>query len=492
MTEGTRLPAIRLHLKGHVVKDYQNPFTLQKELAKCKKIDMAKIKFAKIIGDSNLLMIATADKETHDELSKPWPVDAFTAGVNPPKPRSQSTKATAHNVPIDVDLADPEVAKELDQQGITFAQRRLNKSTNAPTEYVTIHIKSKQALDNLIQNKLKLALCRFRVSVDVKVIQCYKCQRVGHTATQCTNPTTCLRCGENHSHKECNASATLKCANCNGPHAACSRTCPKLKATPKQTPTESGNLWSAVVSNSSKPQQPQMNNNKHKQSQAQQAGPTPAQVQQLIDNAIESKVMPILETLINLISELSIALSHRKTYNLPAAAKLSAASNHINSTTKYNINQESTMNAVQRIINVALHEEQVIAQSQLNPYNAIQADQATTQSQLNQQPIQTLTQQAKRKSRSPSPPSISDITISDPNNTNLDIEISALQTPNNNNSMVSNIKITKGIKNNNNNNIKSNSHNNSKHPNKQTRQSTSMLFNKTVAQSNKEAARNNV
>ena len=121
----------------------------------------------------------------------------------------------------------------------------------------------------------------------------------------------------------------------------------------------------------------------------------------------------------------------------------------------------------------------------------MQADQAITQSQLNQQAVQPLTQQTKRKSRSPSPPSISDLTISDPNNTNMDIEISALQTPNNNNSMVSNIKITKGIKNNNN-NIKSNSHNNSKHPNKQTRQSTSMLFNKTVAQSNKEAARNNV
>jgi hypothetical protein len=250
-----------------------------------------------------------------------------------------------------------------------------------------------------------------------------------------------------------------------------------------------------------------MNNNKHKQSQAQQAGPTPAQVQQLIDNAIESKVMPILETLINLISELSIALSHRKTYNLPTAAKLSAASNHINSTTKYNINQESTMNAVQRIINVALHEEQVIAQSQLNPYNAIQADQATTQSQLNQQPIQTLTQQAKRKSsRSPSPPSISELSIADPNDTNMDIENSAFQTPNSNKGKVRGIQATKSNNNNinninsnnnnnnnnNNNKNKNNDPNNLKHPYKQTRHSTSTLFGKTVSQSNKETTRNNV
>jgi hypothetical protein len=96
-------------------------------------------------------------------------------------------------------------------------------------------------------------------------------------------------------------------------------------------------------------------------------------------------------------------------------------------------------------------------------------------------------QQTKRNSRSPSPTSISDLTISDPNNTNMDIENSALQTPNN---MVSGIKITKKI--NSNNNSKSNEHNSSKHPNKQVRNSTSTLFNKTVAQSNKETSRNNV
>jgi hypothetical protein len=49
MTDSTRLPAIRLQLKANIVNEYQNPFVIQKELVRCKKLDLAKIKFAKII-----------------------------------------------------------------------------------------------------------------------------------------------------------------------------------------------------------------------------------------------------------------------------------------------------------------------------------------------------------------------------------------------------------------------------------------------------------
>ncbi len=229
--------------------------------------------------------------------------------------------------------------------------------------------------------------------------------------------------------------------------------------TKQATSTEPGRSWSSVVTNSNHNQsknQPPPTSNKHNQPQA----PTTTQVQQLINEAIESKINPIIEKLINLTTELTLLLSHREVFSLSNVAKLNTASQHITNATQHNVNQEAILQSVRSLI-----------------CNAIQADQAINQSQLNQQAVQPFTQQTTRKSRSPSPPSISDLTISDPNNTNMGIEISALQTPNNN-SMVSSIKITKDIKNNNNNkNIKNNSHNNSKHPNKQTRQSASMLFN---------------
>jgi hypothetical protein len=149
-------------------------------------------------------MIATDYPATQAELNKEWPIDAFTSGVTPPKPMTQSIKATVHHMPSDIDLSDPEVMSELEQQGITSAYRRINKAASKPTEYVTIFIKSKQASAKLLQDKLKLAICRFRVTIDEKVIQCFKCQKIGHTAAKCTHQVTCLRCGGRHNFVDLN------------------------------------------------------------------------------------------------------------------------------------------------------------------------------------------------------------------------------------------------------------------------------------------------
>ena len=292
-----KLPAVKLILGGHVLDKFRNPYTLRNEIARCKTIDLTKVKFAQFTQTSPMLVIATDDKTTHQELTKPWPLDAFISGVKFHKPREPATiHATAHSIPVEIDINSDEVAQELSQQGVIAATRRINGKTQAPTEFVSIIVKSKVALQTLLTNKLKLAFTKFKVSINEKVIQCFKCQKVGHTAAQCPNQTTCLRCGKNHSHKECSESATLKCANCNGPHAACSRACPALKSAAKQTKqatsTEPGRSWSSVVTNSNHNQsknQPPPTSNKHNQPQA----PTTTQVQQMINEAIESKINPI-------------------------------------------------------------------------------------------------------------------------------------------------------------------------------------------------------
>ena len=45
-------------------------------------------------------------------------------------------------------------------------------------------------------------------------LQCYKCQRIGHTASSCRARMRCLRCGDNHNHKDCpisNENIIYKC-----------------------------------------------------------------------------------------------------------------------------------------------------------------------------------------------------------------------------------------------------------------------------------------
>ena len=55
------------------------------------------------------------------------------------------------------------------------------------------------------------------------VIQCHRCQAVGHTATHCHMPLRCVKCGEAHSFNNCDKKGdqyTPSCANCNGQHTA--------------------------------------------------------------------------------------------------------------------------------------------------------------------------------------------------------------------------------------------------------------------------------
>ena len=57
-------------------------------------------------------------------------------------------------------------------------------------------------------------------------LQCFNCQKLGHTALSCKGKTRCLLCGENHKKDECLRTATeFKCANCQGAHKANSTRC---------------------------------------------------------------------------------------------------------------------------------------------------------------------------------------------------------------------------------------------------------------------------
>ena len=60
--------------------------------------------------------------------------------------------------------------------------------------------------------------------------QCYHCQRYGHLAPGCRNPTTCAYCAGNHDIKTCDRKGdktAVKCAACNETgHTAWDRSCP--------------------------------------------------------------------------------------------------------------------------------------------------------------------------------------------------------------------------------------------------------------------------
>ncbi|XP_045501455.1 uncharacterized protein LOC123698750 [Colias croceus] len=58
--------------------------------------------------------------------------------------------------------------------------------------------------------------------------QCHRCQQFRHSSQNCHRPIACVRCGENHSAKECQRprEEPPTCANCGGAHTANNATCP--------------------------------------------------------------------------------------------------------------------------------------------------------------------------------------------------------------------------------------------------------------------------
>lgn len=59
-------------------------------------------------------------------------------------------------------------------------------------------------------------------------VQCFNCQRYGHTAGSCKAHTRCLLCSENHKKEDCRT-AVRKCANCSENHVASSKECRFMK-----------------------------------------------------------------------------------------------------------------------------------------------------------------------------------------------------------------------------------------------------------------------
>ena len=91
----------------------------------------------------------------------------------------------------------------------------------------------------------------------ISIMQCYNCQCFGHSAKACRSKQKCLICGENHSHKGCPRRESRKptCANCNGPHVASYKGCPKYKKQAfGQHVVNNQRTYASVVSQNNLPQ----------------------------------------------------------------------------------------------------------------------------------------------------------------------------------------------------------------------------------------------
>ena len=224
------LPAIKIHLSSSQVSKFNNSHTIGREILRCKPIPNPKlIKFASIKNQT--LLIATDDTETHGILSQPWRNDAFQDGVNFKETKKSPIRILIRGVDLGIDFKEQDLLEQLNEQGVFDPVRKTSRS-NGPSRIVSAHTPNKESLVLLLKEGVRIGFNCFRVEAANSVVQCYKCQQVGHTASSCTKEQKCLRCAGPHSHKECQTTS-FKCSNCEGNHAACSRACSHIKKATK-------------------------------------------------------------------------------------------------------------------------------------------------------------------------------------------------------------------------------------------------------------------
>ena len=114
-----------------------------------------------------------------------------------------------------------EIQMELLDQGVTNIKRISIKKNGKYIETNT-YILSFNAPST--PNQIKIGFERVNVEKYIpNPLRCFNCQKFGHHQTKCTKPPTCMNCGVDGEHTDCQEEP--KCKNCNGNHAANSRNC---------------------------------------------------------------------------------------------------------------------------------------------------------------------------------------------------------------------------------------------------------------------------
>lgn len=126
--------------------------------------------------------------------------------------------------------------QNFETEQITRFETKFHKENNIDSKMVKVALP--ENTDTKAFEKIKFIL-NMRVYIQTLkpslVLQCKRCQRVGHTANYCTYPYRCVKCIEQHPPGQCKLNAPgntckPKCCNCGGEHIASSYTCKFLSS----------------------------------------------------------------------------------------------------------------------------------------------------------------------------------------------------------------------------------------------------------------------
>ncbi|GBN57979.1 hypothetical protein AVEN_151105-1 [Araneus ventricosus] len=125
-----------------------------------------------------------------------------------------------------LNLSNEEITQELGGQGVKDV-RRINIRRDGellPTKHFILTFNTPRLPEYI---KAGYVRCSVRPYIP-NPLRCFKCQRFGHSKTNCRGTLTCARCAV-VGHESTGCTAVEQCVICQGQHTSFSRSCPKWK-----------------------------------------------------------------------------------------------------------------------------------------------------------------------------------------------------------------------------------------------------------------------
>ena len=221
-------------------------------------------------------------------------------------PKSQTLTHQVIIKGVDPSVTDEEMEEMLQRQQLPFkAQKRIHsRARNEPTHLIRLILNDEKEKKRLLKEGINLDQAHFKCieanedkKTYPKISQCFKCQKIGdHLSNSCKNEQKCVLCAGSHRKSDCTATKDeYKCANCGKNHAAWDHECEHIikEINGKKKPTMA-QIASATV--------------------------TPAMLDGVIENLMESIAMIVAETVSRCLCELTLDLVNKtlNKSNLPA------------------------------------------------------------------------------------------------------------------------------------------------------------------------------
>lgn len=228
----TKPPAIVLH---HKIGDHSSWFnTMDVHVKKGYYIKNSK-------NNTNIFINDHEEYQNYKEILEKEDISFHSYTVKEEKPHSFVIKG------IDSSPSDEEIKSDLEMKFNLNIKKVFKLKTKGTNLFVvqtdnTIHLKY---LINNVRYVCHTKIRWERLNKQDSWVQCRRCQRLGHSTTNCRADPKCVKCGQGHWSKNCTTvfkdnpetHIHVKCANCNGSHVAFSKDCPVIQRRQKLTET---------------------------------------------------------------------------------------------------------------------------------------------------------------------------------------------------------------------------------------------------------------